>query len=334
LELNGDWPGALENYRQAALDQAPPHTGGPQLFYDADGKLADARKRFEQRLVDLRASGKSAEAASLEARVKELESGAGLDEKFHSAIAASGLALSQQHFDEAETRVKEAVEIAEKIQPPDGRLPDAVGSLGAIYLKRLENDKANEQFKRQLVLCEKIYGAASPMLARPLGNLAAAARLQKNYPAAEEYYGRAIELVQRAYGANSTDTADLLRSFSMVYLAQKDYTKAESILMKSIHIDEQLYGGDSIRVAFTLNSLCIVYDEGAMPEKSVGCHARILSIVEKQFGADSQYLLQDLAAEAKALRLLGRNDEAAKLEKRKELIEAGKSAQALPANQN
>jgi len=48
---------------------------------------------------------------------------------------------------------------------------------------------------------------------------------------------------------------------------------------------------------------------------------------EKQFGPDSPYLVRELTAEAKALRQLGRNEEAAKLEQRTQSLQ---SAQTNP----
>jgi hypothetical protein len=48
----------------------------------------------------------------------------------------------------------------------------------------------------------------------------------------------------------------------------------------------------------------------------------MVSLEEKQFGAESPYLVRDLTAEAQALRKLGRNDEAAKLEQRTQSLQS------------
>jgi len=53
----------------------------------------------------------------------------------------------------------------------------------------------------------------------------------------------------------------------------------------------------------------------------------MVSLVEKQYGPDTPYLVRDLTAEAQALRKLGRNDEAAKLEQRTQALP---SAEAHP----
>jgi hypothetical protein len=73
-------------------------------------------------------------------------------------------ALQQQQFDAPETAAKKAIEIAEKIQPGDGRLPESVGQLGNSFA-------AGETCKRQLTLSEKVYGPQSPENSPALQNL-------------------------------------------------------------------------------------------------------------------------------------------------------------------
>src|SRR2546425_1970376 len=89
LEKKGDWVAALDNYRRAALDEAPPKIGISQPYFDAGHKYQSARERFQQRLSDLHASGKTSEAAALEARLKASEAAPNLDEKFHFAMQTS-----------------------------------------------------------------------------------------------------------------------------------------------------------------------------------------------------------------------------------------------------
>lgn len=69
------------------------------------------------------------------------------------------------------------------------------------------------------------------------------------------------------------------------------------------------------------------YDQTANFEKSAACHARMVALGEKRFGTDSPRLAEDLTAEAQALRKLGREDEAAKIEKRTQSLQ---SAQTNP----
>jgi len=327
-ERAGDWVSALKNYRRAAIDEPPPVTdGAPHLRYDAEGKYASAQQRFQQHLADLRAKGKSSEAATLDARVKESATAPNLGDKFHDAMLASKQAAQEKRFDDAETSAKDAISIAEKIQPTDGRLLEAIGQLGNVYAWRLQYKDSEVAFNRQLALGEKLYGSQSGNLAPIFTNLALVALAQKDLDTAEKQFTRALDLDQKSFGDNSMEAATAIGGLSRVYFLRQDFPKAESAMLHRIKIFETLLGETDYRVAIPLINLCAFYDNQANSEKSAACHARMVSLEEKQFGAESPYLLNDLNAGAQALRKLGRNDEAAKLEKRTQSLQ---SAQANP----
>jgi hypothetical protein len=56
----------------------------------------------------------------------------------------------------------------------------------------------------------------------------------------------------------------------------------------------------------------------------------VVTLAEKQFGANSPYLVRDLTAEANALRQLGRTEEASRIERRTQSIQSAQSAQTNP----
>jgi tetratricopeptide (TPR) repeat protein len=317
LENTGDWVAALDNYRQAAIDEAPPKANGlAELWYDAQNQYKSAQQRFHQHLADLRTNGKSSEAGALESRFKEKIAAPNLDEKFHAALEGSKLAAGEKRFDEAETSAKEAVAIAEKIQPQDGRLPEAVGQLGNVFAWRADYTHAGEAYKRQLALSQKLYGPVSPMLVTSFDSLARLAFLQNDFATAEADFKRALELNLSAYGENSNETATSLSGLARIYFAQKDFAKTEAVMTRSLKIFETMYGQDNFQLTLPVAGLCQAYDASGQTEKAAACHARMVSLVEKQYGPDTPYLVRDLTAEAQALRKLGRNDEAAKLELR------------------
>lgn len=132
---------------------------------------------------------------------------------------------------------------------------------------------------------------------------------------------------QKTYGENSQGTADSLRGLAHVYQIQKDFPKAESATLRALKIYETVYGPESHLDAIPWTSLCALYDQWGKPEKSVPCHAHLVSLAEKLFGPDSAYLVQDLTGEARALRQLGRNEEASKLEQRVQSLQSSQSAQ-------
>jgi len=75
LEKKGDWPGALEQYRKGVdadekrLRKVQP--GESPSHYDPSPRkqYTEAKARFKDHLVELKAAGKKDEAAALEQRV-------------------------------------------------------------------------------------------------------------------------------------------------------------------------------------------------------------------------------------------------------------------------
>ncbi|MGC0772676.1 MAG: tetratricopeptide repeat protein [Candidatus Acidiferrum sp.] len=328
LEKSGDWVSSLDNYRQAAVDEPPPIPDGvPRIRYDAQNHYISAQQRFQQHLADLRATGKESEADSLEALLKQREAAPNYDEKFHFALAKSKQAAQERRFDDAETSAKEAVSIAEKIQPQDGRLAEAVGQLGSVYAFRRDFSDASTQFQRQLAVAEQFYGPHSPMLVDAFQNLGMTAMEQNDLASSEKDFNQSLDLIRGTYGENSPQAAMTLLALSRIYFLKKDYPKAEGYVLHYVKNYELESGETDYRMLLPVNTLCMFYDQTANPEKSAACHARMVSLGEKRFGADSPLLMQDLTAEAQALRKLGRNDEAAKLEKRTQSLQ---SAQTNP----
>ncbi len=326
LEKSGDWVGALQNYHRAAIDEPlPTGTGAPEPWYRAQENYTQAQQRFQQHLADLRSSGKAPEADALEARLKENIVAPNLDEQFHAAMQSSVQADAEKRFDDAETSAKEAVAIAEKVQPLDDRLPEALGQLGNVYTFRAQYQNAHDAYNRQLALSQKLYGPESPMLVTPLQAMAMLAFFQNDFTTAEADFKHGLELNVKAYGENSNQAATSLSGLARVYFTQKDYAKTEAVMERSLKIFETIYGTDNIQLALPIAGLCQTYDAAGQMEKSAACHARMVSLEEKRFGSDSPYLVNDLTAEAKALRKLGRNDEALKLEERTHAVQAAQT---------
>src|SRR5260221_4237085 len=330
-EKNGNWIAALGNYRQAAQDQPSMKvTGVTVIRVDAQNLYKQALERFQTHLDELRTSGKSSDAATLDASWKSAKSAPNLDASYHDALQASMSAVQQQKFDEAETAAKKAIEIAEKIQPADGRLSESVGQLGNVYAWRRDMKNAGDAYKRQLTLSEKVFGPQSPENSGALQNLGMWAMQQRDFQTAESCLTRIYDLNLKTYGENSAGTADSLRGLAHVYQMKPDYPKAEETLLRSAKIYETIYGPDDQRTAAPWTSLCYVYDQWGKFDKSAACHPHLVGMGEKLFGADSPYLAQELTGEAHALRQLGRNDEAAKLEQRAKSLQSAQSAQMPP----
>jgi hypothetical protein len=129
-----------------------------------------------------------------------------------------------------------------------------------------------------------------------------------------DFFSRAVDVNEKTYGEASDKVAGSLKFMGVVYFVKKDCAKAEPYLLRAVHIDEALFGKDGIDMNPPLSFLCQLYEVWDKPEKLEACDRQLLAVVEKQFGPDSPVLLATLASESKALRGLGRSEEAAKVE--------------------
>lgn len=316
-EKNGDWVNAMDQYRRAVTEQVTVESKSliqqsaywmsavsPAQAYDA------AKGRYAAHLAGLRAAGKTAEAEELDNRVQATMVTTSLSDQLDAAMAKASDVERQGHIDEAEKDYKDAVDIALKIQPPDLRVVMSLWHLGNCYLTRKDFSDAQAAFDRELGVATSLYGKDSPNLTIPLHNLGMTALLQDDYASADKYFSRVIDLNEKTFGADSRQVSQALVVAAQVPFKQKKYDEAESDLTHAVQIDESLNGKGSIYDLMSLGALCQLYDESENWQKGLPCDQEIVSIVEKQFGPDSPNLIHALEFESRALRHLGKTEDA------------------------
>jgi tetratricopeptide (TPR) repeat protein len=325
FEKKGDWVFSLEQYRKAALaDASLDYRNKTAVRSDAPNPKKEyeaAQVRFSAYLAALKAKGKASEALALEARVHRSQAAPNLSTKLDEALQAGAKALSERHFDEARIHYQKAVKLAEQLQPHDQRLATALDYVGASYVGQ-DFAAANAAYSRELKVVQEIYGPQSFQVTQPLQSLGTSALVQRDYPTAQEYYSRAVEVNEQFFGEASDKVAESLRVSSWVYLAQKQFDKAELVLLRAVRIDESLFGRDGIDLDAPLSALCGLYDNWGKPDKLEPCNCQLLEVLEKQYGENSLQTVPVLKNQAQALRTLGRNEEATKVEQRIKTIQA------------
>jgi tetratricopeptide (TPR) repeat protein len=323
-EKQGDWAASMNLYRRAAAADASIDIRGKVTRNDAPRpqmEFKSAQARFDAHLAELRAAGKSSEATALEAKIASMQASAGLSEKLDTAMQAGFEATSKRQFDEARRKYAEAVELAGKLQPHDQRLATALDYFGMDSIG-VDFAAADAAFSRELKVVEEIYGPQTPNVAQPFQSLGTSALVQKNYPAALKYYTSALEADEKGYGANSTAVAMILLPLAQVFVVQKQYGQAEPYLLRAVKIYETSLIQDDNMALLPLNALTYLYQTWGKPEKAAPCEQKMIATLERIYGPDSRYLVPVLTNHAKSLRSLGRNDEAAKVDKRIQTIQA------------
>jgi tetratricopeptide (TPR) repeat protein len=323
LEKKGEWVAALDQYRQAAVDDIVDTTtlrGGTSVrVYGAAKQQKEAQERFEQHLANLRKTGKAAEAAQLERTLRDTQSSASAIQQIDSLVQSGSQSFSERRFDDSERDFKQALQIAENVQPLDGRLANILSHLGQISAFRNDFPAATRYFERQLKVAEELSGSQNPMgITDPLKFLAMSALAQNDVPSAASFVQRALDANEKFYGENSLGFADMLYLMANAYLTQKDHAHAEPYLLHGADIEDKLSNYDAPYGAEhkSLMTLCVVYEKWGKTEKLEACDRRLIAILEKQNSPDTRYLEQSLTREAETLRTLGRPEEAYKVEQR------------------
>ncbi|MGB6430585.1 MAG: tetratricopeptide repeat protein [Candidatus Acidiferrales bacterium] len=322
LEKKGEWPDALVEYHRAAAAYASQDPRTTMIRPDDPNPVIEskaAQARFDAYIAALKAAGKSDEAASLQARLQSVQAPLDPSEELDEALQAGVTAARARNFPDATQDFARAVAIADQLHPHDQRLITALN-----YLANMESaqDYAGSQalLERELQVSEEIYGAQSLKTAAPLEALAMNAMFHNDKAVAEKFYTNAVEVNERAFGANGEPVADALVYRSRIYFPQQ-LDKAETDLLRALNIEQSLYAADDMHLATVLGSLADLYDLWGKPDKSEAADHQLIAILEKQFGPADPILARPLASEAKALRSLGRTDEAAAIEQRLNAIE-------------
>jgi tetratricopeptide (TPR) repeat protein len=320
LEKKGDWAAALNEYHQAAMaEQATAPSYGPSFHNNSAEKYKDAQERFAQQLASLRKAGKSAEAARLEKSIGDQQNASGAAEALDSLMFSGSQAFNERRFDDSERDYKKALDIADKLQPHDQRLVTTLNHLGQLAVFRHDFAAANILFERQLKVSEEMFGAESGNLVEALQFLGMNAMAAQDYPAAEKFLNRDLELNKKVYGESSQNYMNVLRILTVLYANEKAYEKAEAYALDAADLEAKLYQYNPNYHGleyFSLLSLCNLYDRWGNAAKIESCDRRLIPIIEKLPGPDTHLLEMLLTQQAKALRNLGRSEEAAKIEER------------------
>src|ERR1044071_7314117 len=136
-----------------------------------------------------------------------------------SALSLSVVKLFKQgKFDEAIPLAKRALEIRERLLPPnDPEVLTALGNLGNLYNAKGDYGSAKKSFERLLPMQEKQFGPTNVALASTLDRLAVLYYRDRSVGKAEDAYQRALALRESAFGPDHVEVAQSLFSLAHLY---------------------------------------------------------------------------------------------------------------------
>jgi CHAT domain-containing protein/tetratricopeptide (TPR) repeat protein len=267
----------------------------------AEARYAEAEAQFETALAALR-------------RLPQPE------HRMMAATVINNLAVvaqDQGRLALAETRLREALSIQEKILGPESI---AVGSylsnLAEVHVRQGRYTEAETLLRRALQITERTLGPDHADTANRLGNLASLLTYQGRADEAEGLHRRALAITEKALGPRHADVASILNNLAHAVSELKRMSEAEDLYGRSLALRESIFGSEHASVASSLANIAGLRFHQRRFEEAVNPARRSLAIREKALGAGHPLVADSLFTLGTLLDSLNRHDEAAPLLRR------------------
>ena len=139
---------------------------------------------------------------------------------------------------------------------------------------------------------------------------------QGEFAKAEALFLQNLTLSQKNQGETSIGYVMGLRAIGELYYSEKQYEKALPFALQGVKTGEILFGPEGMQLVGSKGLVCRLYDGLNQVDKAEVCDRQLIVLMEKAYGENSPVLAPTLTSQAKALRALGRNAEAAEVEKK------------------
>src|SRR6185295_3228268 len=145
--------------------------------------------------------------------------------------------FKENKFDEAIPLAKRALEIRERLLPPnDPLVSTALGNLGDLYNAKGDYNAAKKIFERLLALQEQQFGPTDVKIASTLDRLAVLYYRERSTSKAEDTYQRALALREKVFGPDHLEVANTLFALAHFYRLRGKYDLALNAYRRSLLI--------------------------------------------------------------------------------------------------
>src|SRR5689334_24420603 len=178
-------------------------------------------------------------------------------------LTESVVKLSDENqFDEALPLAKRALELREKLLPPnDIRIAISLRNLGKVYFAKKDYKAARDVFQRLLTMQEQQLGPENLRLLETLDWLAVIHYRTGNSREAEAMYNRALALREKGFGGNSVQVAHTLHALGEFYRSKGDVEHASSSYRRALVIFGENSNGLSADYERTSDAFaCLAYE--------------------------------------------------------------------------
>ncbi len=272
-DAEGDYPGAVEIYRQAidlADRMADPDPLQLGFLHEQLGVTQARLGRFDE------AEREQTLAITLFERQLGSE---------HPNLGTAWLNLGNTRYMQGQLeRAKLAFERSLAIYqaslgPEHPFIGSSLTGLGAVQLGEGDNRAAFASFERAVEVAEARLGPDHLDLVPPLNNLGIAQARLGDLDAAERSARRALALLERANGKNHPDLLATLDTLASLLARKGDSLAAKSMFERSLAIGEASLGGEHPDLAYPLLGLASAAVELGEPELAERQFRRMLLVV-------------------------------------------------------
>ena len=225
-----------------------------------------------------------------------------------------GLVLTLlEDFEAAETYLKRAIEMRERLQGPDHpSLADSLSNLGGVYYHQGKYDLALPLLERDLEISKKVFPDAHPNLAISYNNVASLRQAVGDYRGSLEYFATALEMRQELHGPDHPETALVLANMGNVSMALGDLSDAEERYRRALEIGQR-HQPDNLRNVRTLESLAHVTAARCDYDLARELYSKALGVIEQTAGPEYGRYTETLLSLAGLELLTEREERAASL---------------------
>ena len=211
--------------------------------------------------------------------------------------------VARQRHSDAEPLFQRALEIHEEDRSPTSYLPHHLQEFAKLYELQGKYEAAEALYRRALEVCEQLQGANSLFTARGLDDLAGFCRARGRYAEAEGLYRRSLTIVEENVRSQVAPGSKGWRSW-----------RNRRELETKIRLNQ-------IPISTALDRVALVYQDQQKYAEAEPLRRRSREIKERAWRERySSFLPDSLAAHANVLHKIGREQEAAEIDKRVETI--------------
>jgi eukaryotic-like serine/threonine-protein kinase len=196
-----------------------------------------------------------------------------------------GMLLAQGRLDEAESELRQALELLERVLGPDDPgVATGLENLGMVMSDQYAHEEAEALHRRAHEIRLRALGPEHPEVALSHANVATALTNRGKLVEAETEHRRALALFERAYGPDHPDVGMSWTNLGITLDRQGRHLEAEEAYRRALAVVERVYGPKHAHVASVQNNLGASLQDQQRLEEAEAAFRAALDIYEAALG--------------------------------------------------